>query len=231
MNLSVLDNIPLHINTASLKKLLRIGERNEYSEGIEDLVCAAQSVARPKAIYAGAFVESRNGDSVVIEGITFTSRVLRVNLEQTNRVFPFVATCGVELEEWSNSIEGMLNRYCADQIKELALEAAAKALEEDVATRYAAGCLAMMNPGSLPDWPVSEQRNLFGLLGEAAGKIGVRLTEGCVMFPVKSVSGILFPSEEGFESCQLCARQCPKRRAPYDEGLYERKYRGQESAT
>ena len=35
-------------------------------------------------------------DSVVVDGITFKSRVLRVNLEQTHRVFPYLATCGTE---------------------------------------------------------------------------------------------------------------------------------------
>jgi len=46
------------------------------------------------------------------------------------------------------------------------------------------------------------------------------------MVPVKSVSGILFPTEESFASCQLCPREvCPGRRAPYDPDLYDAKYR------
>jgi hypothetical protein len=40
------------------------------------------------------------------------------------------------------------------------------------------------------------------------------------MVPRKSISGILFPSEEGFQSCQLCERaSCPGRRAPFDVSL------------
>jgi hypothetical protein len=40
------------------------------------------------------------------------------------------------------------------------------------------------------------------------------------------VSGILFPTEETFASCQLCPREdCPNRRAPYDAELFERKYK------
>ena len=46
------------------------------------------------------------------------------------------------------------------------------------------------------------------------------------MSPIKSVSGILFPTEVTYENCQLCPRDlCPGRRAPYDKALYERKYR------
>jgi hypothetical protein len=56
--------------------------------------------------------------------------------------------------------------------------------------------------------------------------VGVRLTDSCLMMPTKSVSGIRFPTETSFESCQLCPRDdCPGRRAPYDSGLYDRRYR------
>jgi hypothetical protein len=83
-----------------------------------------------------------------------------------------------------------------------------------------------MNPGSLPDWPLSEQKPLFTLLGGGPTTIGVQLKDSFLMVPVKSVSGIWFPTEEKFESCQLCQREKgPGRRAPFDSGLFERKYR------
>ncbi len=66
---------------------------------------------------------------------------------------------------------------------------------------------------------------LFALLGDVRSAIGVELTDSLLMVPRKSVSGILFVAEETFASCQLCPRQdCPNRRAPYDAGLFERKY-------
>ena len=47
--------------------------------------------------------------------------------------------------------------------------------------------------------------------------IGVRLTESCLMIPNKSLSGLLFPSEFGYENCAVCPREgCRGRRAPYD---------------
>jgi len=72
---------------------------------------------------------------------------------------------------------------------------------------------------------------LFALLGDATEAVGVRLLDSLLMTPTKSVSGIRFPTEERFESCQLCPRpDCPGRRAPYDATLYERKYRRLEAA-
>jgi len=70
-----------------------------------------------------------------------------------------------------------------------------------------------------------QQRELFTLLGDTRGPVGVELTETCLMVPVKSVSGIFFPSETHYENCQLCPREtCPGRRAPYDSDLYARRY-------
>jgi hypothetical protein len=82
-----------------------------------------------------------------------------------------------------------------------------------------------MNPGSLAEWPIGEQKLLFGLLGKVEELIGVQLTDSFLMLPIKTVSGIRFPKEGTYENCQLCPRQkCPGRKARYDEGLYQRKY-------
>jgi hypothetical protein len=75
-----------------------------------------------------------------------------------------------------------------------------------------------MSPGSLEDWPITEQPKLFSLFGDTEKSIGVKLTASLLMIPRKSISGILFPSEEGFVSCRLCPREnCPSRKAEFDE--------------
>jgi hypothetical protein len=222
----ILDDIRFQPNMDALKKKLRIKEGSSSVEKLERLVDDAQAIARPKALYKVAFIESKGDEHIVVEGITLTSRVLRVNLEQAHRVFPFVSTCGTELDEWSDSIDDMLQSYWADTIKEMALRTASEALNKDLEERFRPGRTARMNPGSLPDWPIREQRNLFALLGSPHDAIGVELTESMIMVPIKSVSGIEFPTEVDFASCQLCPREiCVGRRAPYDETLYDKKYR------
>ena len=221
----VLDDIPFQPNMDSLKRKLRIREGSSSVEKLERFVSDAQAIARPKALYKVAFIESKGDEHIVVDGITLTSRVLRVNLEQAHRVFPFVSTCGTELEEWSDSLDDMLLNYWADTIKEMALRTAAQALGKDLEERFCPGRTARMNPGSLPDWPLREQRKLFALLGSPQDAIGVELTESLIMVPIKSVSGIVFPTEVAFASCQLCPREdCVGRQAPYDSTLYERKY-------
>jgi hypothetical protein len=162
---------------------------------------------------------------VVVDGVRLISRVLRVNLEKAHRVFAFAATCGTELADWAKAMDNLLWDFWADAISQMALYTAIQTLDQHLAERYQPGRTSTMNPGSLADWPLPAQRSLFTILGNPEEAIGVTLSTGLLMIPTKSVSGIRFPTEEGFESCQLCPREdCPGRRAPYDEGLYDRKY-------
>ncbi len=107
----------------------------------------------------------------------------------------------------------------------MSLGMAAKQLEDHLKSRHGLSALSSMSPGSLEDWPITQQRQLFSLFEDPAAQLGVRLTEHMLMVPRKSISGIFFPTEVGFQSCQLCPRKdCPGRRAPYDREL-RKKYR------
>lgn len=226
MESRVFDAIPFQIDLEQLSKQLRIKEGSGHLEKLKKLAEEAQALGKPKAFYRMAFIDERTDDRVKVNGVALSSRVLRVNLEKAHRVFPFVATCGLELEEWSQSVTDLLEKYWADMIKEAALRQAVKYLNEYLLENFRPGTLARMNPGSLPDWPLSEQRPLFEILGEETRGIGIQLTDHFLMLPIKTVSGIWFPTEESFESCQLCPREiCRGRRAPYDRGLYDRKYK------
>jgi len=222
----ILDEIPFQVDLDRLLKRLHVERESPYVKEVKGLAGDARAVGRPKALYEVAFVESRGDDYVVVDNVVLTSRVLRVNLDSAHRVFAYVATCGMELEDWANSIDDVLHRYWAETVKEMALRLATKALNEHLLERYRPGRTATMSPGRLADWPLEEQRALFTLLGNPRDAIGVQLTDSFLMIPTKSVSGIRFPTEGSFESCQLCPREgCPGRKAPYDEGLYDRKYR------
>jgi hypothetical protein len=177
-------------------------------------------------LYKVAFIESKGDDYVVVDGLRFTSRVLRVNLDGLHRVFPYICTAGSELQAWVQEQDDPLARFWADAINQAVLGSAFMGFTEHLRAQYALGQTSRMNPGSLADWPLSQQRVLFALLGDPEAAIDVRLTDSLLMVPTKSVSGVLFPSEETFASCQLCPREiCPNRRAAYDAGLFDRKYR------
>ena len=221
----VLDNIPFRIDCDELFRSLRVYDGSEDAEELRALVHDAESIARPKALYRVSFIDSKEEDSVVVDGFRFTSRVLRINLDKTYRVFAYVATCGRELEDWAEAIDDPLRRYWVDKIMEMALRTATAFLDAHIDDNYQPGQTSVMNPGSFKDWPLSEQKVLFALLGNPKNLIGVELRDSCLMVPIKSVSGIRFPSDTDYHNCRLCARSnCPGRRVPYDRELHEKKY-------
>ncbi|MEG1478244.1 MAG: vitamin B12 dependent methionine synthase, partial [Clostridiales bacterium] len=74
---------------------------------------------------------------------------------------------------------------------------------------------------SLVDWSITEQQELFTVFGENADKIMVNLSETSLMYPVKSVSGIRYPSKKEFKNCELCQRKnCPTRESEFDQDLF-----------
>jgi hypothetical protein len=225
MDAVVLAAMPGRIDIEELGRKLHIAEGSDYAVRIEALVAEAQLLAKPKAIYKMSCIEAKGDQFVVIDGIKFTSHILRVNMEEALQAVPFVVTCGAELENWANKIEDYLERFYADAIMEMVLRAAQRAFELQVDQQYGLGHAVNMNPGSLTDWPIKEQIPLFELLGNVQDLIGVRLLDSFLMAPLKTLSGIRFPKEGTFESCQLCTRgKCPGRKAAYDQGLYERTY-------
>ena len=223
--MEVLTNIPVKLDAEDVLKRLNLRRKSEDMEkNIQELIEKVRPIARPKVIYEVAYVDNRNKNSLDIGGVRFISRLLRINLDEVGRVFPFVATCGTELEEIHVPSTEFVKSYCLDQIKEMVLESAFYYLEDYLIRRYELGQISEMEPGSLESWPITQQKELFSIFGNVEDLIGVRLTERFLMVPLKSVSGIYFPTEIKFESCQLCPRErCSGRRAPYDSDL-ARKY-------
>jgi hypothetical protein len=225
MEQRILENIPFNVDRGTLFETYHIEEGSDDSKRIDQLIAEAEKIAKPKAIYKLSTIDEKTENTVIIDQTKFTSRVLRVNLDEVHRAFPFIVTCGMELEEWSLIITDMMEQFWVDSIKEQAALQAYQAVQSELEDRYRLGMTSTMNPGSLEDWPMKEQVALFSLFGDPKKLIGVTLTDSFLMVPIKSVSGIIFPTNSKFESCQLCPRKnCPGRRAPYDPGLGESKY-------
>jgi hypothetical protein len=157
---------------------------------------------------------------VTIDGVQFSSQVLRGVLDQEGRLFPYVATCGAEVDQITVPADDLVRAYCLDIIKRLLVTSARAYLEDYLVQTYALGKVSKVAPGELLDWPLPQQRELFSLIGDVESLIGVKLTESFLMVPIKSVSGMFFPTEVKFEACQLCKMpKCEGRRAPYSPAM------------
>ena len=221
--METLTDIPFELDTQRLTQHAHVRPGCDDAVAFENLVDRARAVARPKAGYREAFIDAKGEDTVTIDGITFTSVMLRRNLEQVERVFPFVVTCGRELDEVAPSGGDFVQTFWWDLIKAEILGVAIKRLGEHMDRRFLLPHTATMHPGSgdADVWPIEQQKGLFALLGNVTEQIGVELTDSYLMVPNKTVSGIRFPTEKDFRSCQVCRRQeCPNRSAAFDESLW-----------
>jgi hypothetical protein len=214
-----IDPIPVILDGGEIAQRLRFDPSRAGFESLDDLVHRARGLIRPRGAWEAAFVGARGERTVEVGPVVFESPLLGKNLERANKVFPYIITVGPELERAAAAMDDLLQQYYLEEMANLALEQAAAWLSGYLEVRTGVVGLANLSPGSLVDWPITEQPKLFSLFGDTEGLIGVRLTDSLLMVPRKSISGVLFPSEEGFVACRLCDREnCQGRKAPYDPG-------------
>jgi hypothetical protein len=226
MDSIIIDSVPFIIDEELLRAGLKVRAGSSMAAKLSQMIGSALDIAKPKAAFRFMDITGCEEDFIVLEGMKLNSRVLAVNLKDSPNLAVFAATCGTELEEWASQFDAYLEQFWADTIMFCALGTAMEAVNERIRKVLDAETVSTMNPGSLEDWPITEQSKLFAILKNETASIGVKLNESYLMRPLKSVSGISYASGEVFHNCQLCPRRdCPGRRAPFDDGLYEKRYK------
>ena len=217
-----LDNIPITTTIDDVLEKLRIEESDDVAM-VTGLFAAAKEIAKPKVLYKEAFVEEISGNRIRIDGIEFESDVVAANLKDVHRVFAYVCTCGTEADDWSRKEKDYVVSLWLDMVKEMFLHDASNYFKEYLKSSYQIQKLSAVNPGSgnVENWDISQQSLLFALIGDVKEEIGVTLTDTFLMYPIKSTSGLIYPSETDFVNCSLCTREnCQGRRAEFDKELY-----------
>jgi len=195
--------------------LLALGNE-DLEEEILEMMDQANTLARPTALFCVSPVAADGS----INGVFTGSALVRERLSGRSRCFPYIASCGTALEEWSRQYRGdFLLEFWADEIKKRFLLQGFRAWSAYIREHYrTTGHVAALNPGSLPGWPISGQAELFRILGGrefVEEAIGVTYSDTFLMLPSKTISGICFESEVFYENCQYCPlTDCPNRRAP-----------------
>ncbi len=218
-------NIRIELNLQDLEKKLRIEERPNLIKKLSEMVLQLEKIAKPTAIVLPVFPRFIGNQTVLIEGLEFQSIILKKNLEQASSSFAVVVTSGWEVEIWTRAFDDILFQYWADFLAEEVLQQTVNYTNSAIKSQKNIKTVSWMTPGSLDDWPIDEQEKLFGLFAGKNIEMDVRLTENNIMQPQKSLSGLVFSSDEPFFSCQLCDKEkCNKRRAKYNVDLYSQKY-------
>ena len=209
--------IPMDFSFDEFAGLCRIRKDTSAYEELENMMPLIREYGAPKAIIKWANVDRINGDKTTIEGVTFCSKVVADKLSGMPRVFLSVVTAGDGLEK-SGQFEDdpFLNTYNG-----ALLFHATKFMINYMKEKFGFDGSSMLNPGSLPDWPIQNNFALFDMIGNV-DEIGVELNEAGYIKPWNSGSHIHFPGD-GFMSCSLCKKlDCVGRRARFDREEYVR---------
>ncbi len=200
---------------------LKLDPDSDEAEDFAALVEQLRPLAKPKAALLPVRVDSvRENGAVRLGGVDFTSTILAKNLKEVEIAWGYLATCGRELYDYVQAMPDPFERFWGEEVMQQALTDVRAAQLDYLGKNLYSGKTAAMGPGSLPDWPISQQEPLFNLLSEAVDYCGVTLTDTMLILPNKSVSGVFFPNEEGYVNCRLCPKErCPNRRAAYDPAL------------
>jgi hypothetical protein len=217
----VLRDIPVKIDVAMVLQSIKSNASNRRIETeLGELVEMVLPVVRPKVMYKVAQVTLADGKRLEVDGCEFTHHVPSLSFSHGERVFPYVATCGLEVESIKFP-DDLMKDYCLNVLKNVILtRAAVKYFEDYLKQTYLLQELSRIGPGEAMG-STSQQAKLFSLIGDVEGAIGVRLSAHNMMVPEKSVSGIFFETAVRIESCQLCPNDCRARRAPHDPELFK----------
>ena len=219
-----LTEIPFDLSATLLLEQFGLQPSIDRAQELEGFVEKVRKIGKPKALYKVSFIEEKGEDTVKFDGVTFTSRALRKNLDKIERVFPFVVTGGAEIDDIETGQGDSEKAEWLGYIKGAIVMASIEFLTEHIAKMYGVSRVSFMGPGQgdPPIWPYEQLRELYSICGDVEGLIGVRLTESLLMTPSASAAAILFPTEVDFQGCQLCQSEtCSHRLAPFDKRLWE----------
>jgi len=181
----------------------------------KEMIEEARSLLAPALVYELYPVrEMRYNRLVLANGCTLHTRLMSCLLVSAQELAVLVYTIGPDLERKvssyfarGDSTKGIvLDGVGTAAVEELAQQA--HHLIDKIAARRGTKASLSLNPG-IGDWDVTEQKVLFGLV--RTEKIGVQLTNSCIMVPLKSESAIIGLGDEVItEAEDSVCNHCPQ---------------------
>ena len=191
---------------------------------IDDFETRLEKLTTPELSYCIKKIESVSEGIVYLqEGTKFKSPKFSKAMEPCEDIICFIATIGSGIEEEIVRLMGenrLSDSYILDSMGSIVVENMVDKFHKDMKKKYelkGGGVTLRFSPGYC-DWPITEQKKLFRLLG--SDQTGIQLTDSCLMQPRKSVSGVfgVFPSNVNlpvspYNPCLECKkRDCIARR-------------------
>ncbi len=202
----------------NMKKLMKMPQKEFFLSQISTAREKCLQYAEPRAIYQKFHIKSVNGDEVCLDsGEYFKGRYVAKILTNSKIAILFALTLGEKIDEYIHALRkgkmGVTSAFLTEMVSSLMLMEAScllsKNINENEIQKKGWGITCTYSPGE-ETWPLVEQKKIFNLLD--ASRIGIELTDNCIMKPLKSISGVLGlgPKNEIDRTrcaCDLCSRR------------------------
>jgi hypothetical protein len=224
-DLVVLQNIQPRVDFSRIMNRLRFTAGGQLSQTrIREILERVLLATAARALYQISRITVKTKNGLDLDGVQFSYPLLRVNLNKASQIFPFCVTTGDPIQAIPGPPGEPHESYCLKIIQQLVLDETVKSLQNHLTQKYHLPYIWSMIPGDMQAWPLSGQKELFEVMGDAPQAIGVKLQPDFSLLPVYSRSGLFYFAETVFEGCQVCSREpCMMRRAQYNAELAAQK--------
>lgn len=192
-------------------------------------------LANPRLLYLRKQIKMVDREGVYLKGgIVLKSPKLSRTLRHSEEIVCFITTIGGEVDSEINGMmrQGRLSEaFLIDALASVAIETVAEQFHRHMESDYRDEDKAVtlrFSPGYC-DWPIEEQRTLFGLFG--SNTAGIELKDSCLMMPRKSISAVFGaypvngdPTPCPYNPCIDCSKiNCSARRSkgPGQKEVYQ----------
>jgi hypothetical protein len=187
---------------------------------VDDMIYSVSEICYPKVGYDFFYDIKIDRHIIEINDVPMkTGSVIAGYMLPASIIATFVATAGSEYDDYLHKFRAesdIVNEYFANAIGSEIAEAAVRYVSHKINEEAKTLQLKTTNsycPGYC-GWQVREQEKLFSLLPEEP--CGIKLNESCLMYPIKSVSGIIglgTNMEYTPYACEICGMTtCFKRK-------------------
>jgi hypothetical protein len=209
------DYSSLGLEKATIEKYM--GYDNGSPEPIPELIEATLDNVAPYCEIQGGYrifetiSRDKKNHLFTIENVTFDVKsILSNQIRKAEKAALFLCTAGPGVEKWSKEemaggdlMKGYVIDVIASEIVEKAIDRIHDILERDM-KGLGFGVTDRYSPGYC-GWQVSEQPKLFSFFPD--NYCGIQLSETSLMYPIKSVSGLIgigLRAERKGYTCDFC---------------------------
>ena len=220
MDIILLEHIQAEVTKEDVLRKFGMPPDHKLGPDIEKAIEEVKPIANAKLLYGEAKIEARTDDTVTIGGVLFEGKDLADALKDVDTVYPYICTCGRELNDYAMNCKDMVRMLYYDYIAHFYLLQSSVELSKVVDNKLGTRSTCM-TPGSFEHWEISQNYPIFKLLNYGKGT-DIDLSTSYIMYPAKSVAGLCFKTADCAKQCSLCLKNdCVNRVCEFKKEDYE----------